>query len=433
MASSLKKQASMDGSEICVDTHPPDFSKWVDAMDAAANEVDLCREEAAWKKPSIYRVTGFARCHNPNAFTPQVISFGPFHHDSELLKATEVHKHRALAHFLHRAGMRSEPFGLEEKWKENPYEFLKMMLLDGCFMIEVLRTDECPDDYAPNDPVFSSRMKPLRKPYIKRDMLLLENQLPLLVLKALLEVENLGPADDKYINCLVLSYCGKTFKANLPRLANHPLELYRMSLLPEDAIVQVKSPPINGTKVIETRVIENAVDLRASGVHFRIRNESTSLMDINFDPKTGRLYLPVLSVHDGTEHLLLNMVAYEQIHVGVGNEITSYAMFMDALIDTADDKKKIISNSLGSHKDVAELFNRLPKEAAHDPNDALNMVRYDLSEFHENKGNRWLANLRHQYLHNPWKVLSIVAALLVILLTFIQTLYSVLSFHLGKS
>ena len=68
-----------------------------------------------------------------------------------------------------------------------------MMLLDGCFMIEVLRMKEgASEDYASNDPVFSLQMKPLRKPYIKRDMLLLENQLPLLVLKALLEVENRG-------------------------------------------------------------------------------------------------------------------------------------------------------------------------------------------------------------------------------------------------
>ena len=83
--------------------------------------------------------------------------------------------------------------GLDEEWKENPNKFIYMMLLDGCFMIEVLRTNANSDDYAPNDPVFSSLIKPLRKPYIKRDMLLLENQLPLLVLKALLEVEKCGP------------------------------------------------------------------------------------------------------------------------------------------------------------------------------------------------------------------------------------------------
>ncbi|XP_078149458.1 UPF0481 protein At3g47200-like [Carex rostrata] len=309
-----------------------------------------------------------------------------------------------------------------------------MMLLDGCFMIEVLRMNEHSDDYATNDPVFSSRMNPLRKPYIKRDMLLLENQLPLLVLKALLEVENVGQTDDEYINGLVLSYCGKNLKANLSTLASHPLELYRMSLLHEDTTSQVKSPPIS-----ETKVIENAVELWESGVRFRCKvGDHASLRNINFDPKTGMLELPFLPVHDGTEHFLLNMVAYEQIHVGTGNDIMSYVMFMDALIDTADDvkllqKKKIIINSLASHKDVADLFNKLSKEAAHDaPNDVFNNVRFELSNYYEKRRNKWRASLRHQYLHNPWRVLSILAASLVIFLTFVQTLYSVLTFHLGK-
>ena len=107
-----------------------------------------------------------------------------------------------------------------------------------------------------------------------------------------------------------------------------------MSMLHKD------SPPINETKVTETNLIENAVELWESGVRFRCKDTGhASLRDINFDHNTGTLELPVLPVHDGTEHLLLNMVAYEQIHVGTGNEITSYVMFMDALIDTADDVK----------------------------------------------------------------------------------------------
>ena len=125
-------------------------------------------------------------------------------------------------------------------------------------------------------------------------------------------------------------------KANLSRLASHPLELYHMSLLPEGYMIV----PINKTEeVIETRMIENAVELNESGVRFRRKRNSTSLMDINFDTNTGWLDLPVIPVHNGTEHILLNMIAYEQAHVGAGNNITSYVMFMDALIDTADDVK----------------------------------------------------------------------------------------------
>ena len=116
-----------------------------------------------------------------------------------------------------------------------------------------------------------------------------------------------------------------------------------MSLLHKDTIVQVpvKTVPrfVHSHTISVTKVIENAVDLRESGVRFRTKYNSTSLRDINFDPKNGRLELPVLPVHYGTEDLLLNMVAYEKIHVGISNEIMSYVMFMAALINTEDDAK----------------------------------------------------------------------------------------------
>ena len=147
-----------------------------------------------------------------------------------------------------------------------------------------------------------------------------------------------------YINGLVLSYCGDNLKANLARLASHPLELYRMSLLHKDTIVQVpvKTVPrfVHSHTISVTKVIENAVELEKIGVRFRANYYySTSLRSINFDPRTGWLKLPVLPVHSGTEHLLLNLIAYEQKHADIGNEITSYVMFMDALIDTEDDVK----------------------------------------------------------------------------------------------
>jgi Plant protein of unknown function len=197
--------------------------------------------------------------------------------------------------------------------------------------------------------------------------------------------------------------------------------------------------------ICETEGIENAVELRESGVHFKSNEEkstsqsqSVSLRDINFDPRRGCLQLPVLHVHDGTEHLLLNMLAYEQIHVGVGNEITSYIMFMDELINTKEDvkllqKNNIIRSSLGSHKAVADLFNSLAKEAAHDPSkDTLNGVKHQLNQYCKRRRNKWMAYLRHQHLQHPWGVVSVTAASLVILFTFLQTLYSALSFHLGK-
>lgn len=69
-------------------------------------------------------------------------------------------------------------------------------------MIEVLRLKEGENGYASNDPVFGLQKVHSRIPYIKRDMLLLENQLPLLVLKLLLETESRGPTVQRTISLL---------------------------------------------------------------------------------------------------------------------------------------------------------------------------------------------------------------------------------------
>jgi hypothetical protein len=73
--------------------------------------------------------------------------------------------------------------------------FLEMMIVDGCFLLEVMRTaaGKNVEDYAHNDPIFSSHGILYMVPYIRRDMLMLENQLPLLVLQKLNAVESGRP------------------------------------------------------------------------------------------------------------------------------------------------------------------------------------------------------------------------------------------------
>ena len=61
----------------------------------------------------------------------------------------------------------------------------------GCFLLEVIRAASGweVNDYAADDPVFSPHGLLHTVPYIRRDMLMIENQLPLLVLDRLLAVE----------------------------------------------------------------------------------------------------------------------------------------------------------------------------------------------------------------------------------------------------
>ena len=55
------------------------------------------------KKHSIYRVPDWVSAINKMAYNPQLVSFGPYHHREEHLKAMEAHKERALLHFLRRS------------------------------------------------------------------------------------------------------------------------------------------------------------------------------------------------------------------------------------------------------------------------------------------------------------------------------------------
>jgi Plant protein of unknown function len=88
---------------------------------------------------------------------------------------------------------------LDAQWTNDRDRFVQLMITDGCFMLEVMCKStnttfkyETPgyrssaDDYAPNDPIFSAHGMLYTVPYIKRDMLMLENQLPLLVLERLI-------------------------------------------------------------------------------------------------------------------------------------------------------------------------------------------------------------------------------------------------------
>lgn len=226
---------------------------------------NISAESAHWSKRSIYRIPASVTDINKRAYKPQIVSFGPYHNGTENLKAMEEHKHRALLHFLKRSNKPLESFvdaltpvvqdlkdaydQLDPKWQDID-KFLELMIVDGCFVLEILRVtttqtdqaqaqpqpgprrrsprppppqpqpqaqprphapapspppppppppppqtqpqaDQTPDkDYAINDPIFSDHGKLYIVPYLKRDMLMLENQLPMLVLEKLVSVQN---------------------------------------------------------------------------------------------------------------------------------------------------------------------------------------------------------------------------------------------------
>ncbi|KAF8009061.1 hypothetical protein BT93_J0141 [Corymbia citriodora subsp. variegata] len=430
-------------------------------------------EQGYWEKRSIYKVPAPVADLNHQAYWPQAVSFGPYHHDENHLRPMESHKRRALLHFLRRSKKDVEDFlkplreeaqkledsydSLDPKWKKGGDEgtvsrFLELMIIDGCFMLEILRTRT-----AFNDPIFGEHGGLYIMPYIKRDMLMLENQLPMLVLNWLVAVEKDGKQDDEFINRLILEFfnfpCTPIERMGECR---HVLDVLRKCLLlpqkpdnvgPGDGqwkiwmgkcrhvldvirkSLRLPEKPDEVGPLNSHRIIGSATELEEAGIRLA-KSNTGSLSDISF--VGGVLRLPFIEVNDLTESKFLNLMTFERFHHGAGNEVTAYVFFLDDIINTEGDvallsTRGIIQNWIGTDEAVARLFNSLNKDMTLDTNNSLVAVREEVSKYCKKPWNKWRANLIQTYFRSPWSILSLLAAIFLFTLTITQTIYTVSS------
>ncbi|CAN0863942.1 UPF0481 protein At3g47200 [Linum grandiflorum] len=145
--------------------------------------------------------------------------------------------------------------------------------------------------------------------------------------------------------------------------------------------------------------------------------------------------MPRILIHDGTKSLFLNLIAFEQCHLDCNNDITSYVIFMDNLINSNEDVAYlhycgIVEHWLGSDAEVADLFNRLCQEVVFDVNGSyLSRLSEEVNQHYNHRWNAWLASLKHKYFGNPWAIVSLFAAVVLLLLTFTQTFYGVYAYY----
>ncbi|KAK3409626.1 hypothetical protein EUGRSUZ_J01737 [Eucalyptus grandis] len=357
---------------------------------------------------------------------------------------------------------------LDSVWQEED-KFLELMITDGCFMLEIMRTKieaNPTPNHAENEPIFSTHWLRYIRPYIRRDMLLLENQLPMLVLYHLVAKDKNKEANEciNETNNLILGFYGMHTKEMGERL--HVMDVFRKGLLLPDP--QKDQPEMNNCvrtilkfcflekcitgmkrclwhvvdvsrkiRLKETendeeneKIIRSATELKKTGIQFK-KSPTHSLEDISF--AGGVLKLPVIMVDGTTESKFLNLITFERLH-GTGNEITSYIGFMDSIINNEHDvallhTKGIIQNAMGSDKAVAKLFNALCQEVPVEFNRSICEVQEDISEYYRDPSNSSWAKFHDTYCSSPWARLSLFAAVFLFTLTIIQTVYAMLSYY----
>ncbi|KAF7154105.1 hypothetical protein RHSIM_Rhsim01G0051000 [Rhododendron simsii] len=182
------------------------------------------------------------------------------------------------------------------------------------------------------------------------------------------------------------------------------------------------------TPKVEEIMIPSVSNLRDVGVEFF--PTSGDITSIRFDKTTGKFYLPIVTLNVNSEVVMRNLVAYEASIASESLVFARYTELMNGIIDTAGDatllrEKKIIVNSLKSDAEVSELFNGMSKSVRLTNVSYIDKAIGDAnSYFYSSKKVRVYTSMK-KYVYGSWRFLTIVAVILIILMSALESFCSV--------
>nr|GEW68340.1 uncharacterized protein [Tanacetum cinerariifolium] len=311
------------------------------------------------------------------------LSESPYHHKSTELAEAEKYKLITLEEFRLSSGktmrfLYNKVFEVIHDARScyidgstvdyNDEEFNWMMLRDGCFILFFIECISC----GYNKVLLNNEhLGALGFANVARDIFLLENQIPFVVLKVLLELRFTDRGEDilnGFFN--YLNYGEVIIKQNEKVLENqqplHLLELYRSYFISLSASLGLGS--INLSKwrgwakkmepshedynyVKRNRSFASVMELKAKGIFLKCTYDESSNEDIKFHSHCcyGELELVRRAVSINTKAIYLNMIAYE--------------MFIQR-----DDVKelrnsKILLHSLGRDEEVVKMYDEIEAPA----------------------------------------------------------------------
>ncbi|XP_072968015.1 UPF0481 protein At3g47200-like [Typha angustifolia] len=418
---------------------------------------------------TIFRVPAYIRERNKRLYEPMWTAIGPHHHGKEHLQAMEKRKWWYLRDLLSRStttsnanlgGLLGKMKTMEEEarrcYGENitlgSDEFVEMMVLDACLIIELFLRCHNRDGRLYRA---GWGMK-----FLQMDLLLLENQIPFFVIEGLFELV-VGGAESREMPSLIqLLYTylmSRTAEEEsephppTPPQIHHILHLYYLwSLFPMDPGMHM---PENHPALLErlisllfscfpseksersrqvTYVIPCATELRKAGARFRVKRSPRHMLDVTF--RNGVMEIPLVLITDLNEATFTNLVAFEQSIREDWWYVTSFFLLMNSLINSEKDvailrQCGVMDNFLGSEEEVALFFNQLGDYATFYPEEHFfsDLFR-EVNRYRDSRWHRYRTTLARDYFGNPWAILSLVAALILLAFTFLQTFFTIYAY-----
>ncbi|KAK6144238.1 hypothetical protein DH2020_021058 [Rehmannia glutinosa] len=392
-------------------------------------------------KPTIYRVDEDLRHGSEKLYDPKILSIGPFHHKKDYLHKMQHHKFKYLNCLLKRRRESSVDKYvkamrlLDEKARKcyaetvdlSSDEFVEMMVLDGFFIIELIRKYGF-DELRENDDVIFQYQQILSQ--LRHDLMLVENQL--------FDMTKTGDPDDDIVFLVRLfidDICpwpeanseasGKISVSETDHLLGLVYRIWCSSFTRMTANRPVK------LKEEKIMAISSTSELNEAGIKFG-KDTKSNCLDIKF-------IKGVFSVSDETESIFRNLIAYE--HFFIDNHpkyVTDYAFFLHCLINSSKDveilrRHGIVTNLLGDDEMVYHVFNLLGRNILVSPDFCYAGVYEKVNGHCGHRMNRWMAILRRDYFNTPWSFMKFCGAVLVLLFTATQAVFGVLAYVKPKS
>uniref|UniRef100_A0A1U7XMW1 UPF0481 protein At3g02645 n=2 Tax=Nicotiana sylvestris TaxID=4096 RepID=A0A1U7XMW1_NICSY len=438
---------------------------------------------------TIFKVTTGLHESNPDAYTPKLISIGPYHKNNPKLRSMEKYK----LHYRQRFLRRKERIDLESCIREleelqdealkcyddidqhfnngSSRKFVEMLLLDGCFVVEYIR-EFCKMVPEGEDKIIKAAWMEV---LVDRDLLLLENQLPFFILAKLHEMTT--DHDVPFIEMVKYN-----FATSLPKVTpkfikktdgnakevKHLLQVIHVCCCPPGMNASLTGNASNKLKNGEksfnwplqlswsnkkqqieddddiwhdrmrcaTELGEAGIEFSKAGKIYRRLNKDNeedciSLFDIKYDKEL--IEIPCFEVVDSTETVLRNLIAYEQHSIDVHHKyFTDYVILMDRLINSDKDVKLfrlkgIIRNRIGDDNEAASIFNRLGEGVIPSTQFYYKEACKKVVEHCEKPWSERKASFWHNYFNGPWVGLSTAAAVILLSLTVMQTVLTFIS------